>query len=358
MVITPLPPEAMPVCAMTPLDTPGTPTWLSLSADGRILRWQCDSGAGDSGACDVVGSTSLVSTLASLRAADHERAAMRIHASPSGRFAVVVIDYGFEGVVFDLSTGRQVLELHGGPYCDEHVPFSIAFTQHQDREILIHRTDWNRLDATDLVTGQKLTTREIPESAGKKPPPHYLDYFHDALYTNLSGTRIADDGWIWHPAGEPSVWSIETWLSTYPFESEDGASRAILCDRPYYWDHAMVWLDDHRIAVGGIGDDEAKIAPGARIFDLRRIPDGPRKLFVDTEVLAFAGPGDRFFAAHGLLYAVAESGLEIWDPDTGARSGSVPGFHPTFHHRSAQELVENNGTDLVRWRIENPRADN
>ncbi|WP_063627985.1 hypothetical protein [Actinospica robiniae] len=350
MVITPLPPKALPVNAMTPLEIPGTPTWLILSEDGRIHRWESDSGA-----CDLVGTTTLVAQLPSLHAADHERASVRIHASPSGRFAAVVIDYGSEGVVIDLSTGQQVLELHGGTYCEEHVPFSIAFANHQGREILIHRTDWNRLDATDLVTGEELAARATPEpasDAGVESPPHYLDYFHGALHANPSGSRIADDGWLWHPLGEVSVWSIEPWLADNPFESEDGASLVALCWREYYWDHAMVWLDDHRIAVGGIGDRETNIVPGARIFDLRRFPSGPHERSAAPEVFAFAGPGDRFFAADGLLYAVAESGLEVWDPDTGARLGSVPDFHPTLHHRTARELAARDETSLIRWLIQ------
>jgi hypothetical protein len=131
----------------------------------------------------------------------------------------------------------------------------------------------------------------------------------------------------------------------YPFESEDGASHAQLCVRDYYWDHAMVWLDEERFAVGGLGDDDESIHPGARIFDSQ-----------GSEIFAFAGPGDRFFSAYGLLYAVGESGLEIWDPATGARLGSVPGFRPTIHHRAAQELAALDGDRLVRWRIVDPRS--
>jgi len=147
------------------------------------------------------------------------------------------------------------------------VPFSFAFADVNGRVIAIHRTAWNRLDFSDSATGKLLSVRG-PTSyrSGQERPEHYLDYFHGALYVSPSGTHILDDGWVWHPVGSPTCWSLERWLTDNVWESEDGPTRKDVCAREYYWDHGMVWLDDTRVVVGGIGDDDIEIVAGARIF--------------------------------------------------------------------------------------------
>lgn len=87
------------------------------------------------------------------------------------------------------------------------------------------------------------------------------------------------------------------------------AGNGKLNTRDYYWDHAMVWLDDERLALGGLGDHDLWIIPGARVIDVSQGRRNRYGQLVDAETFAFAGPGDRFFTAHGLLYAVAETGL-------------------------------------------------
>lgn len=128
-----------------------------------------------------------------------------LHASADGAFAAVVNDYGRFGEVLDLTTGRATLALDGGDYNEETVPFSLAFARHGDATVVVHRTDWNRLDVSDARTGELLTAR--PSDA----PEHKLDYFHGALYLSPGGSRILDDGWIWHPVGFPAVWSLDRW---------------------------------------------------------------------------------------------------------------------------------------------------
>jgi hypothetical protein len=39
--------------------------------------------------------------------------------------------------------------LHCGGNDADTVPFSVAFTQHRDRTVLVHRSDWSRLDVSD-----------------------------------------------------------------------------------------------------------------------------------------------------------------------------------------------------------------
>ncbi len=69
------------------------------------------------------------------------------------------------------------------------------------------------------------------------------------------------------------------------------------------------------------------------------------------ETAAFAGPTGALFADGRRLYAAAATGLEVWDPDTGERTGQLPGFVPARHHRRAGELASAAGRVLRRWRI-------
>jgi len=66
-------------------------------------------------------------------------------------------------------------------------------------------------------------------------------------------------------------------------------------------------------------------------------------------------PGDGvLFAGEDRLYSAAPDGLEVWDPRTGERTGTIPGFVPASHHADAGELAGISGGVLRRWAI--PRA--
>src|SRR5512139_2922564 len=107
----------------------------------------------------------------------------RLHASHDGRFAAVVNDYGRHGQVIDLGTGAVTMELDGGEYHPDTVPFSLAFARCADHTVVVHRTAWNRLDVSEPASGLLLTGREPTRHAhGEERPPHYLDYFHGALH--------------------------------------------------------------------------------------------------------------------------------------------------------------------------------
>lgn len=348
--LAPLPAEAIPTVSVAPID--GTPSsWLLLTGDGRILRWDAASGA-----CEPVGRTGISAADVPTGTFRGHRPARRVLASRDGGYAAVVVDYGRHGEVLDLGTGRVVLSLDGGGYHPETVPFAIAFVRWRDRDTVIHRTAWNRLDATDLASGELLTARTFEDDSPGHAPQHHGHLFHGALHVDPTHSRIADDGWVWQPFGSLVTWEIEPWLASNPFESKNDSSPAFVVGAEAHWDRACVWLDERTLAVGGIGDDDFWIIPGARIFDVSRAgPSGWDRL-ADAEVRAFAGPGKPFFAAHGLLYAVGDDGLEVWDPEAGTRLGRVPGFRPTLHHRGGGQLAEFGESWLRQWRIADPRA--
>lgn len=192
---------------------------------------------------------------------------------------------------------------------------------------------------------------------GEDRPDHYLDYFHGALHVSPNSIHIADDGWVWAPVGVPTTWNLETWISSNVWESEDGPTRKTICARDYYWDHALTWVDDHRIAVGGIGDDDKDMIDGARIFDVSSSGNGGVRWRADLpwprEQIAFAGPTGSFFSKGRALFSSDQCGLSRWDMNDGSRTGYLQGFQPTHHHRGAHELVQVVDDALVRWAIDN-----
>jgi hypothetical protein len=320
--------------------------WFGLARGGALVR--LDSTTGE---CERLG-------VVEIRAEpDHEPwnnhpLAPRLHVSPRGDFMAVVNDYGSFGAVYEVRSSRRTLELDGGDYHPETVPFSFAFVEHGGRVVAIHRTAWNRLDASDAATGELLTERGPTSYARGEPrPAHYLDYFHGRLIVSPDGNRILDDGWVWHPVGIPSVWNLRVWLDSNVWESEDGPTRLDLAHREYYWDHAMCWLGPNRVVLAGIGDDEDEIVDGARVFAADEA-SGPQQTRWRSarELDTLAGPSGDFFSDGRRLFSSSGDGLSIWDVEAGEKIAHVDGFRPTRQHPGSHELVEVLGSRLRIWR--------
>lgn len=343
-----IPSKCKRVLDISPINAEKQSVWLLLAEGGKLWRFHAESGE-----VEHVGSLAVFSESQQEDFLGHSLTT-RLHTSPTGRFVAVVNDYGQYGSIFDIHASKVTLKLDGGTYHPETVPFSFAFAEWKGRAVAIHRTDWNRLDVSDAETGQLLTSRG-PTSyrKGEQRPQHYLDYFHGALYLSPNGSRILDDGWVWHPVGIPVVWDLQRWLAGNIWESEDGPSKRDLCGRDYYWDHGLAWLSDSRIAVGGIGNDSNEIIDGARIFDISRTENASPRWRSDwvcaREESAFAGPSGRFFSGGNLLYSSGNNTLSIWDPATGIRTGQIEGFNPGHQHLGAAELAQLCETKLVRW---------
>jgi hypothetical protein len=348
LIKTVIPSNGSMIVDIAPIDQESQSIWLMLAEDGRLLRHDTHSGKSE-----VVGQIRLPSESARDPFAGHTLA-QRLHVSHDGEFAAVVSDYGQYGQVIDLRSGKITLKLDGGKYHPETVPFSFRFASWQGRVVVIHRTAWNRLDVSDASSGQLLSERgPTAYQKGEQRPEHYLDYFHGALYLSPKGTRILDDGWVWHPVGIPVVWSVDQWLSGNIWESEDGKTKRDVCARNYYWDHGVAWINEETVAIGGIGDDETEIVDGARIFDITSTGPASPEWRSDwqwaREVTAFAGPAGRFFSDGKWLYSASKSGMSRWDPKTGTRTGHIDQFNPTHHHVGAGELAQLSEGAIVRW---------
>jgi len=165
---------------------------------------------------------------------------------------------------------------------------------------------------------------------------------------------MVDDGWVWHPVGIPSAWSLERWLCDNVWESEDGPSKIDICGREYYWDEGIAWLDNETVALAGIGDDEMHMIDGARVFDITTTAKAAapwRSTWLCArEISAFAGPAGKFFSDGAHLYSAADDGLSVWDTKDGVRIGHIEKFRPTHYHAAAGELAQLSQGRLIRWR--------
>lgn len=329
-----VPPEIGAVADIAPVRRGDTPLWLVLDVEGDIHQWHTGTNR----------SRRLASTAVSAEPEHRAWAGAgrrrRLHATPDCRYAAVVNDYGTFGEVLDLGTGKPTMALDNHGYHQETVPFSLAFTERDGRAVVIHRTDWNRLDASDAATGALLTGRGPTELRhGGDRPDHYLDYFHGALHISPDGRRVLDDGWIWQPYGVPVVWDLDKWLGGDVWESEDGPSRRHLLTRDD-WDRAVVWLDADRVALAGLGDDADGTHPGVRVFDTALEVTGARATPGCVQTIAFEGPDGRLFCHGTLLFASAADGLTVWDPQDGTLLVTVPGYSPGQLHPATGEFAE------------------
>jgi hypothetical protein len=280
-------------------------------------------------------------------------AAYRLHASPDGRYAAIVTDYGRQGFVVDVTAGTPTMQLDGGDYYPHTVPFSACFLRHRDRTIFVHRTAWNRLDATDPATGASLTARDIAPYADNERPEHYLDYFHGRLVPSPDGSRLFDDGWVWHPVSIPRAWSVAAWLDANPFESEDGESVVGLARRDD-WDTPACWIDNRHIAYWGLADwdeDEfAEIGKGAGV----RILDVTEALQSNDRRIPMATEPDRIgslFSDGASLYVATPAGTTIWRIASGALLGTLPGFVARRHDPVRGSLIAFDTATIAEYRF-------
>lgn len=226
--------------------------------------------------------------------------------------------FGQHAEIFELRSDDSLMVVDRGTYHIEHCPFPHAFLEHEGETVLIHASDWNKLDITNPRSGASLVKRDAADR---------LDYFHCGLTLSPDRKRVANDGWVWHPVGIIQTWSAEEWLASNPFESEDGATKKALCYRNYLWDTAICWLNNTELAVWGVGVDEEEMLPAAQVFDTQT--GQQKRWFYGPEI----GDGG-WFGFHQYLFSVSpQSGTTAWDIESGERVLLDEEFKPDLLHR-------------------------
>lgn len=159
-------------------------------------------------------------------------------------YVCIVQKYGQNGAVFNLKNPAFKKELKRGDYCVEHCVFPIAFYSKQDSTFLIHGTDWNRLDITCLEVDELLTDRIVDYETNS----NYFDYFHSSLLVSPDEKRFTSNGWIWHPFGQITSYSIADFLKNFEL-SHRNVDLAEDCYN-FDWDRPLCWIDEKIVAVG------------------------------------------------------------------------------------------------------------
>lgn len=278
-----------------------------------------------------------------------------LHLTPDGSMAAVVNTYGQHGVVIDLETSQRTMRLERDEGENDYCQFPLAFFEHDRQLLLIHGTEWNRLDVSDAKTGRFLTVRpSLSFGQGAKEPEHYLDYFHSCLTVSPNQEWVVDNGWVWHPVGEVVAWNLRRWLQENVWESEDGPSRKMLCWRDYYWNGPLCWIDEQTLAVWGFGKDDDWLLPAVRILnvvsgeELRWFPgplDEPRAgawkpSYQDEEAQYFwQGPAGFLTFDTYLFAASAARGTSVWDVATGERLLFDASLRPLRYHCGAHQFL-------------------
>lgn len=106
----------------------------------------------------------------------------------------------------------------------------------------------------------------------------------------------------------------------------------------------MCRTGENLLAISGTSSDDEAMLQGVRTSDAS----------TGAAIAAFADPADSadaLFAAEGRPCPAAPDGLEVWDPLTGERTETIPGFVPAGCHPAAGELAGISGGVLRRWVI-------
>jgi hypothetical protein len=266
-----------------------------------------------------------------LRARADNDSGVIFRSDQEGRYCAVCTARGpRRGIVVDLTSGDITMRLAHRSHHERHSRFPVAFFSDGDRPLLVHGTDWNRLDISDPATGELLTQRgPTGYRAGEQRPLHYLDYFHAGLTVSPDSQFVAEDGWVWHPFGVVRSWSLQRWLDDNPWEAEDGLTVRSLCSREYYWDAPLCWLNERTLAVYGFGEDVDLVIPAVRVFDVT----------TGEESGWFPGPSGNIDSDGTHLFSWDGDGTSVWDPVAGERLHHDSNLHPSSLHRSSRSFV-------------------
>lgn len=214
----------------------------------QLTRWRehdhlvCVLSSGQLVVCDLSGSVQFEAHLDSFFDTDSDVA---IHSY--GAFLTIVNPFGLRGVVVDLDNADWRMPLRREDYHCGHCSWPIGFYKHGCDTMLIHSTQWNRLDITNLATGQLLTEREVCYGDNESPNKNYLDYFHSMLHMSPNEQDFVVNGWHWGPFDQLFAWEIDRFLVEYELS---GNPLGKLPVNGYNWNRPCCFYDDETIAWG------------------------------------------------------------------------------------------------------------
>ena len=172
--------------------------------------------------------------------------------------------YGLNASVINIETGK-IQKFSREDYHADVSVYSTGFIERDGKILLIHQTQWNRLDITDLESGEILTKRDIkieltPDKhnkktgeiiKGKRKSENYLDYFHSSLHISPDGKNFLSNGWVWSPVDNIRCFNVREFFSKYEL-----CSFGIEYANGYNWDRPCTFIDNDTFVI--IADDHTK----------------------------------------------------------------------------------------------------
>ncbi len=172
--------------------------------------------------------------------------------------------FGLNAAVVDTRNG-SIRSFTREDYHANVSSYSIGFLEHGRRTLLIHQTQWNRLDITDLESGELLTPREVfireisppqyDENKKEIAPrryeeANYLDFFHSILHIAPDSKSFLSNGWVWSPWDNVRCFDVEEFLQHY-----EPSSIGVDYGNGYNWDRPCAFIDNDSFVIAT--DDNA-----------------------------------------------------------------------------------------------------
>ncbi|TCZ79360.1 hypothetical protein E0485_05730 [Paenibacillus albiflavus] len=270
--------------------------------------------------------------------------------SPNRNIIAVFNTCGRLGLVIDLLLKKIIMRFGRDDYYYEQTIFPVSFFRHDNQILLIHGTKWNRLDITNPLTGEVLTSRVDPEfkMINKEPvfSEHYLDYFHGHLLVSPNNEWVVDNGWEWHPVGFVTTWNIKKWITDNRWESEDGESKKTLWWGKEDWNDPMCWLSNTTVGISGkfdIGlyDEEDSLnLPKGFLFRIFDVCDG--SMLGEFEICN----GKLYFDTY-LFCSSQDNGLQVYDISNGKVIFEEKTIKPWVYNRASKEFLEITNSGII-----------
>jgi len=125
-------------------------------------------------------------------------------------YICVTEQFGLNASVVKITDGKTLKLARLDYHCDVS-SYSIGFLEYNGSVLLIHQTQWYRLDITDLETGELLTESDIiyldtddivtTESGvyHKTERKRFIPYFHSLIHVSPDCKHFLSNGWVWTP---------------------------------------------------------------------------------------------------------------------------------------------------------------
>lgn len=245
------------------------------------------------------------------------------------------------GLILDLNSGETVMHVDIGDYRTGHTRFPLAFFTHDNQPIVIHGTDWNRIDATNLLTGQLLTERNLNEAPEEPDEWNCFSEWNGHLAVSPDQRRAACLGWVWHPIGMVYSWRLDNWLNGNPHEIDVSEEKKSHAAWDYFWDSEITWVDNSRLAIW-CGHEMAQEITEPHV-SIVNVED-------ETQYLIIEGPENNFYIQDEVLIAKQKDMIGLWCCNTGTQLGQFQGELQHYHIADREWLqITNNIWRFTRW---------